>query len=40
MGLPLDRWMVYLMENPIINMDDDWGYPPFEKTPSSMLKWM
>ena len=27
MGVP-NSWMFYVMENPI-NMDDDWGYPPF-----------
>jgi hypothetical protein len=25
--VPQVRWMVYSMENPSINMDDDWGYP-------------
>jgi hypothetical protein len=29
---PLYRWMVYFMKNPM-NMDDDWEYPYFRKSP-------
>ena len=35
MGLPLDRWLVYFMEN-ATKIDDDWGYPYDEtETPIS-----
>ena len=30
-GVPLDRWMVYFMENPNLDMDD-WGVPWFLET--------
>ena len=26
MGVP-NSWMVYFMDNPNLEMDDDWGYP-------------
>ena len=27
MGIPQARWMVYFMENPNLEVDDDWGNP-------------
>ena len=33
MGIPLDRWMLHFMENPNLEMDDDWGYLRVRKTP-------
>ena len=32
MGVPPNGWMAYFMEN-TMNMDDDWGYPPFRNPP-------
>ena len=31
-GIP--NWLVFVRENPYLEMDDDWGYPHFRKPPS------
>ena len=33
MGNPQARWLVYFMENPYLQMDDNEGYPRFRKPP-------